>query len=251
MHELLAVETSIAGNYGRDMAETIHLFQKPEAFRKEMSQKTHFEAENAHLNVTTETANVTTVPARLDWFSGMAKKYFDIQVSKDLTNQKAVADVVLSDGTVIYKNVPSTTLLMLESKLGVELRKVFEAIPTLDANIIWKFDENEGMWRATGQAPQFVTKKVFTPLTLAPATDKHPAQVKEGWEDRPVAQVTKSVLSGMITSHQKAVLLGRLDELVAAVKKARQRANATEVAEAKGFGEAIIGFITKDLKLGG
>ena len=251
MHELLAVEATIAGNYGRDLSETMHVFGKAHDFTKTVTTKKHFDSDNSHLDTSTVEDITTTVPDRLKWFGEIAKRYFDVEIQKDATNQKAVADIVLDDGKVLYKDVPATTLLMLETKLGVELRKMLVAIPTLDSNIVWDFDENENLWRAGGLAPTFVTKKTFVPLVLAPATDKHPAQVKEGFEDRPVASVTKQILSGMITSRQKATLLANLDALLAAVKKARQRANSTEVVMTKDFGESIVGFITKDLKAGG
>jgi hypothetical protein len=248
MHELLAVESSIAGNYGRDHSETLHVMSQAVKFRGEISEKRHFAEENKHLNVREETKAATTVPDRLQWHSGFLSKFLDVQIQKDKTNQVAKADIEI-DGKVLYKDVPSTTLLMLETKLGGEFRKVLDAVPTLDSGSKWEFDDAQSLWM-TNPPKTFVTKKVTVPVVLYPATDKHPAQVKEAAEDRPVAETIRTVYSGMITSAQKAVLLERLDILVAAIKRARQRANATEVVPAPKFGEVLTDFILKDLKLG-
>lgn len=216
---------------------------------KETAVKRHFDAENERLDKTEQTEMATTVPARINWFMGHMSKFLDVQVQKDLTNQKSKADIILDDGTIIAKDVPATTLLMLETKLGNDLRGIFEAVPTLDAGTVWNFDASQGLW-ATGPTKTFVTKKTMKAVTLAPATDKHPAQVKEVVEDVPIASIEKTIYSGMLTSGQKAALLTKLDTLVAAVKKARQRANATEVVTMKDFGETLTKFFTNELKLG-
>lgn len=249
MHELLAVETAIAGNYNRDIDETLHVLGKAENFRKTSEVKKHFDADKSVLDDQKNTENVTTVPDRLAWHSGFLAKYLDVQVQKDRTNQQAKADITLDDGTVLLKDVPATTLLMLETKLGVDLRKVIAAIPTLDAGTPWVFDSSQSMWK-TGPVKTFVTQKQVTPVVLYAATDKHPAQVKEVTSDVPIAAIERTIYSGMVTSGQKAELLGKLDELVAAVKKARQRANATDVVSYPKFGETLMKHLFGELKLG-
>lgn len=250
MHELLAVEASISGNLGRDRAETLHVLGKSENFRREVVTKTYFNAEDANLNAMTETALVTTVPDRIKWHMGFLSKYLDVQVQKDKTNQSAMADIVLEDGTVLLKDVPATTLLMLETKLGVDLRKIFETIPTLEAATKWEFNVGEGLF-VTGPVSSIHTKKIMKPVILAPATEKHPAQVKESTEDVAIAKSERMIYSGMITSAMKAELLLKLDALVAAIKKARQRANQAEVVGINRFGETLTRWLISDLKLGG
>lgn len=249
MHELLAVETAIAGNYNRDIDETVHVLGKAENFRKTIEARTHFDASQSHLDETKATENVTTVPDRIGWHTNFLAKYLDVQVQKDLTNQQAKADIVMDDGTVILNAVPSTTLLMLETKLGIELRKVLQAMPTLDAGTPWAFDGAQGMW-VTNPPKSFVTKKQVTPVVLYEATDKHPAQVKEITTDVAIAKIEKTIYSGMITSGQKADMLLKLDALVAAIKKARQRANNTDVVSYAKFGETLTKYLLNGLKLG-
>jgi hypothetical protein len=249
MHELLAVESGVAGNYARDLQETVHVFGTAKNFMKEMAEKRHFDAENTKLDTTEKNEMKTTVPERFQWFSEQVVKYLDVQVQKDKTNQKAVADIILENGKVLYKDVPATTLLGLESKLGTDLRKAIIAAPTLDAGVVWNFDSAQSLYMNT-PPKTFITKKVTTAAVLYPATDKHPAQVEKVVTDVPIAEINRVVYSGMITTAQKAELLSKLDELVAAVKKARQRANTTEVVSAPKFGETIMGFIFDGLKLG-
>lgn len=45
MHELLAVEGSISGNYNRDTHETLHVLGQAKNFTKELKVKEHFDAD--------------------------------------------------------------------------------------------------------------------------------------------------------------------------------------------------------------
>jgi hypothetical protein len=63
------------------------------------------------------------------------------------------------------------------------------------------------------------------------ATDKHPAQVQALDEDVPVAKRTTHVWSGMLSVYDKSLLLDRVDTLIQAFKRARQRANEAELVE--------------------
>jgi len=181
---------------------------------------------------------------RLKYFAEEASRLYDVIASKDATNQTAKADVILPDGTVLITGVSATTLLSLESKLQ-EARSVIEATPTLPSGIIWNFDANEGLFRAAEDKVTFATKRTMKPVVLYDATDKHPAQVKEVQEDVPVAKITVSTSSGMLTSVRKSELLGKIDVLLRAVKAARQRANSTEVVDQK-IGRTIFDYILKE-----
>lgn len=230
MHELLAVEASVAANLQRDIDETLKTFGRGEAFRKTTKSKVYFAEDEQRLNTSEVTELTTTVQDRLKWFSGHATKFFDLVLQKDKTNQAANADLEV-DGKVIATNVPATTLLMLESKLQ-EVRKVVDATPTLPSTVRWVRDENEGLWVTADPVVTFTTKKVAKPVVLYEATKEHPAQVKEVSEDVPVAKITQTTWAGLLTATEKATLLGRLDTLLQAVKKARQRANTADVVKA-------------------
>jgi len=230
LHELLAVESSVAGNYAREIEETTKVFGRGEAFRKIVKTKTYFSEDDQRLNTSETTEITTTVTERLKWFSGHATKFFDLVLQKDKTNQKAVADLEV-DGKVIAKDVPATTLLMLETKLQ-DVRRIIDSAPTLPSTIRWKRDDAQGLWVTEEQIVSFSTKKVSKPVVLYEATKEHPAQVKEVAEDIPVAKITQDTWAGLLTSSEKATLLSRVDNLLQATKKARQRANTTDVEKA-------------------
>lgn len=246
MHELLATESSVAANYQRDLQETLKVFDRGAAFQKVVTTKTYFAEEDQRLNVSEVQNITTTVIERLNWFSGAVNKFFDVIVQKDKTNAVAVADVVLEDETILATGVPATTLLALENKLQ-DLRKVFDAVPTLPSGIVWEWDTAENLYKSKDPVVTFTTKKTTKPVVMYEATKEHPAQVKEVSEDIPVAKISKDTYNGMITSAQKADLLGRLDALLKAVKQARQRANDVTADKTK-LGAVITGFLLGDLK---
>jgi hypothetical protein len=242
MHELLAVESTIAGNYNRDMVETQKAFSKPELFTKLVKVVKHFEEAMSHLDTVETVDMATTVKDRLEWFGAIAAKYLDVQLQKDKTNQSAKADLIV-EGTVIATAVPATTLLMLETKLQ-DIRKVIEQAPTLPAGIEWlpATSEAPGRYVNKDDAKTFKTSKKTQAVVLYEATKEHPAQVKEVTVDHPVAEILAKRFSGATTAADKAAKLGRLDSLLQAAKTARQKANTAE-ADASKFGDDIVSFI--------
>jgi hypothetical protein len=100
---------------------------------------------------------------------------FDVTACKDYTNCFAHADVSVGE-VVLAKDVPITYLLFLEKKL-TDIHTFVSKLPTLDPSEEWTFDSNVGAF-VSKPSETVKTKKVFVPLLLSPATDKHPAQVK-------------------------------------------------------------------------
>lgn len=241
MHELLAVESSITANYNRDSEETKKVFERGDLFRREVTAKEYFDAADAEKLNTIETKEITTtVDKRLEWHSKSIASLFDIVYQKDKTNQTAVADIEVG-GSILAASVPATTLLMLESKLQ-DIRKVFETIPVLAPGIKWEEDKATGYWVTADPTQTFSTKKVTKPVVMYEATKEHPAQVKEVSEDVVVAKITKTVYAGLWTSGQKADLLGRVDQLLAAVKQARMRANMVKASK-ETIGSTLVKFL--------
>ena len=147
------------------------------------------------------------------------------------------------DGETIAENVPATALLGLETKLK-ELRRTYEAIPNLQPGVKWEAHlEKENIFVAANPEVKTRTEKVMEPVVLYEATDKHPAQVKEASKDIVIGTFTIDRESGMISSARKSALLGRIDKLIRAVKKARMEANGEEVVEKISIGKALHDFI--------
>ena len=242
MHELLAAETNVNAVYNAMLDETFKVLEKPEHFTRVVATKEFFDTAESHLNQTETKDMVTTVSDRLTYFFGRPFiNMMDLSLQKDATNQVAKADLIVN-GSVLLKGVPATALLAWESKFDA-LRRVLLKVPTLPPGPVWEEDDQEnGLWRTAEPQVTFTTKKTMKPVELSPATKEHPAQVDKVFEDIPVAKVTKTVWSGMWTSRQKADGLARLDALLIAIKKARQRANRTEVLKPKA-GQILARFI--------
>jgi hypothetical protein len=244
MHELLAAETNVNAVYNAMLEETLKVLEKPDHFTRVTAAKEFFDTSESHLNQTETKDMVTTVGDRLGYFFGRPFiNMMDTSLQKDATNQIAKADLVVN-GEVLLKEVPATALLAWESKFDA-LRRVLLKVPTLPPGPVWVEDDQEdGLWRTAEPQVTFTTKKTMKPVILHEATKEHPAQVEKVFEDVPVAKVTKTVWSGMWTSKKKMEALGRLDALLIAIKKARQRANRTDVVKIKA-GNILSDFILR------
>ena len=245
LHEVLAVESGLQTAAKKINEETIKTFgKKDEHFVETVTQLRHFAEEDSKLDVDEAKAMVTTVFDKLLYTVKPNVRALDAYMQKEATNQLAKADIEI-DGKVISAGVPATVLLGLETKL-TELRAVYEAIPTLAPGPTWEIDRDKrkegGVYRSMSPDVTFRTRKTVKPIVMAPATEHHPAQVQAISEDVPIAKITKQHWSGMITSGQKSDLLERLDQLLRAVKRARQRANATDVVKGS-IGKELFDFI--------
>ena len=236
LHEVLAVESGLQTAAKKINEETVRTFgKKDEHFVETVKTISHFAEEDQKLNTDESKSMVTTVFDKLLYTAGPNIKAFDAYLQKEATNQKAVADLVVGE-TTLATAVPATVLLGLETKLA-ELRVVYENIPTLAPGPTWVVDTDKrkegGVYKSAQPDVTFRTRKTVKPIIMAPATEQHPAQVQAIQEDVPVAKITTQHWSGMITSAQKSDLLGRIDALLRAVKRARQRANMTDVENRK------------------
>ncbi len=172
----------------------------------------------------------------------------DVLLQKSLTNQVAKSDIVLANGTVLASGVPVDELLGLESRLE-DLRKVFHAIPTnrADTKYLPSDDGRKGSWMAVEPDITTKTERTKEPFIKAPATDKHPAQVDVVEKDVVVGTFTNIKLSGAATTQQKAHAIELIDDLIAATKQARMRANTVEVIDGK-IGGAISAYLMQAFK---
>jgi hypothetical protein len=115
----------------------------------------------------------------------------------------------------------------LESRLE-DLKKVYEAIPTLDPSERWEFDETRGCF-ASDLRIAYRTAKVPKAFVASEATKEHPAQVQVFNEDVPTHRRETQVYSGSLTIAEKRSRIERIKVLIRLVKKSRQRANDIEV----------------------
>ena len=169
----------------------------------------------------------------------LQRQLMDIEATKDNTNCFAQADIIVA-GIKLVEKVPVTTLLFLEKQL-TDWRTAIEKIPTLDPSDDWKFDEKQG-YHKTDAVETHRTQKVPKPITLAPATEHHPAQTQLLSIDEVVGYWTTTKMSGALTVDGKAHLLFQANELLDAVKSAREQANMTPVQELN-IGDKLFAFL--------
>ena len=239
LHELLAVEGDLEGIYKQILDETITTFTKKanHFIGAEKTCKIFDENRQDETPAPQRQELVTTVSEKLTYTQKHIVRYLDAVLQKESTNQSAVADLVI-DGAVLAKALPATFLLGLETKLK-NIRKVYVSAPTLPPGIKWEGDSGlgENVFRRTHPEKTFKTAKTFQHKVLVPAQfpkegeggTSLPAQIEKWEENQNVGEYTTEQWSGMISPSQKSKLLGNLDKLIRAVKKARQRANTAEV----------------------
>lgn len=157
----------------------------------------------------------------------LCTQQFDAVASVDVGNQTAKADVVVN-GTTLLTGVPVTTLLTLEKDLK-QVRSVLADLPTLDPAFDWKKDEAASLFK-TGEIRTNRTAKIQKSITLAQATEKHPAQAQLITVDETVGQWVTVNVSGAIPLDEKKKLVDRCDVLITAVQSAREEANSAKVS---------------------
>lgn len=244
LHELLAVEGDLDGQHKRILSETEVTFNK----KAELFQGSHRKLEmfeDDGINYPEEFKKVdTTVQDKLDYMEKTVVRYWDAMLQKEATNQVATADLII-DGEVIAEALPATFLLGLESRLKT-LRAVYEHIPTLAPGVNWIPDETQGngIYKIDKPLEKLKTETIIEPVVLYEATKEHPAQVKESSKTKNVGKYITNVWSGMISPAEKSLKLSRIDTLIRAVKKARQRANTTEVNKRQ-VGKKLFDYINK------
>lgn len=242
LHELLAVEGNLetqATKLATDLKATFS--GKRHLFEEKLVTFTP-NAEGSTKTTESQTPIQTTVTKELEWFGKHLVKSLDASLQVAVANTKASADIVLDDGSVLARSVPATALLELEKRIG-SLHELVASIPTLDPAKGFSLDEarGAGVYKAL-PIRKTRTKKIQRPITLAPATEHHPAQVSLIPEDVPVGEVEELEWSGMLTPAAKADMLSRCEDLKRAVRSARSRANEVEVSSEK-YGATLLAYV--------
>lgn len=242
LHEILAVEPDLQ-NVAHKVTEEakITFIKRPNHFFGFHKRLKNFDddasdAPEEHGEIT------TTVFDKLEYVQEHVARYLDVVAEKERTNQEARADVVI-DGKKLLTDMPATFLLGLESKLK-RVREMYETIPTLPPGTEWNADPSIGEHVYKARYPEEKTKtmKTFQHKVLYEATDRHPAQIERWEENIPVGTYITERWTGLISSAEKSIYLGRIDRLIRAVKKARQKANNIEIVKME-VGKTLFDYI--------
>ena len=229
LNQIIAIEKGTKSRSFQELTDAHHALQKPallagiaRTYRPKDEEGEQFPPESTKVQVKAEeiirqTAEIMT-------------KLFDVTATKDWTNCKARADVIV-DGKTLLAQVPATYLLFLEKQL-VDLHTFIRKLPILDASETWTFDASADCW-ATEPMQTVKTKKIPRNHVKAEATDKHPAQVEVYYEDVVVGNWKTTKFSGALPAKRVNELLERVERLQQAVKFAREEANNIEADEQK------------------
>lgn len=231
LHELLAVEGTREAETTALIKETANTFTKKgdHFLGKHTSYKAF--AEDAIEEDDTYKNVVTTVHDKLTYMFDSVINTLNVQISKDLTNQEATAPIII-DGKAITDPLPAVTLLSLEGKIKTWI-SVLQKIPTLPPARTWELDESQGsnIYKDANPESRFRTKKTIQHKVLVEATQHHRAEIEKWTEDVNVGKITDITWCSMLPTQEKSMILRKAQNLLEAVKQARQVANCQEVVE--------------------
>jgi hypothetical protein len=238
LNQIIAVEKGIKTRSHQELTEAHHALQKPallsgiaRSYRPKDEEGEQLPPEATRVQAKAEEVIRKT--------SEILVALFDVTATKDYTNCKARADVVV-DGKTLIAAVPVTYLLFLEKQL-VDLHTFVKKLPVLDASESWVFDPSADCW-ATEPVQTSKTKKIPRNHVKSEATEKHPAQVEVYHEDVVVGQWKTVKFSGALPAKRVNELLERVEKLQHAVKFAREEANNHEVDEQK-IGRSVLSYL--------
>lgn len=227
LNQIIAIEKGIKSRSVQELAAAQQALQKPalqagiaRTYRPKDEEGEQLPPESNKVQVKAEQVLRQTVE--------ILTKLFDVTATKDWTNCRARADVVV-DGQTLLAQVPVSYLLFLEKQLA-DLQTFIKKLPVLDPAETWAFDPSADCW-ATEPVQTVRTKKIPRNHVKAEATEHHPAQVEVYYEDVTVGYWRTVKFSGALPASRINELLGRMERLQQAVKFAREEANNTEAEE--------------------
>lgn len=241
LHQLLAVKKEAKQRANEIAGETKKVLgQKHLFFGSHKSYQPFDEEDTTRLPDEHEEMGYI-VGEKMAWFAKNFGRLIDLELQIDRSNEFARADLEV-DGFSM-SGVPAPFLLDLIGFLE-KVRNVYIGIPVLDPKYQWEADvtRSEGVFKTSEPEITFRSKKTLHFKEISPATTQHPAQVEKWPEETQVGQYTKRMWSGSLTASQKAILLGRVDQLIGASKRALSEANNAEHANDK-VAEQLFSFL--------
>lgn len=222
LNQTLAVEKGVKTRVTAVISDVYKQAQKPGLFNGFSKSYSPRDDEGDPLPPEMKRVEVTA-DILLSQVAECLSELFDVTASKDAANCVACADVIV-DGQTILSKVPPPTLIFLEKQL-VDLRTLVDTLPGLDPAEAWQRDAQDGLYRSN-VVRTTRTQKVPTPVVLLQPTEHHPGQAELVTKDVIVGDWVMIKASGAMAPKQKQALLARVDQLLRAVKVAREEANS-------------------------
>lgn len=231
LHQILAVESGIRNQSDRDLTAAHHALKHPEML-KGLIRTYQANKQDGETLPDERTELQARIPDVIKDTVAILQKKFDVVATRDFANMSAVADVVLENGATILSKVPATYLLWVEKQL-VDLHTFVCQLPVLPADTEWEWSDAQRCWKNKHEIKTTRTNKVPYALLLAPATDKHPAQVAKETKDEIVGYYTTMKYTGALPASEIKAMKERVENLQKAVKLAREKANQIDVVDVK------------------
>lgn len=242
LNQVIAIEKGVKSQAYSTLTELNKALQKPDLFNG--FQKTYQPVDEGGEMLPAENKRVQfTVPDVLKRAQIVLEDLMLVTERKDRTNCEAVADIVAT-GELIAEQVPVTYLLFLEKQL-TDLRTLIGNFPVLDFAEDWTRDQNSGLYKSN-EIKTHRTKKTARPIVLYQATENHPAQTQLITEDVLAGHWTQVKQSGAMPKQHKDIMLERIDNLIRAVKEAREKANSIDEVPYTSVGANIFNYLLKD-----
>ena len=238
LNQVIAVEKGVKSRVYAFLSSTYKSFQKPALFngmsrqyQKKDEDGEDYPPENVRVQKSAE--------GLLSEIAEQMTELFDVTAQKDWANCGAKADVEV-DGRKILSDVPATYLLFVEKQLN-DLKDELSKAPELDTAHEWTLDAASDLYKA---APTITskTKKVPKVIVKYEATEQHPAQTEIVNVDEVVGTWQTTQHSGALPGPRKKALQKRLQNLIKAVKYAREAANEVE-APKQNIGAALFAYL--------
>ena len=238
LNQVIAILSGCKTKTMEEITQIYHQLQKPELLngmsrsykpQDELGTQLPPESKLVQLRVPVMTADIVDKLTQL----------FDLVATQDYANCLAKADIKVGD-TVLAAGVPVTYLLFLEKQL-LNIKALVAKTPVLSPEERWTFDATQDCY-VSESYQSTKTQKTYKNHVKAEATKEHPAQVETYTEDVIIGTYTAVKYSGAIPLKQRNEMLARVQQVMDAVKIAREIANGMEV-EKKQVGDALLGFI--------
>lgn len=233
LNQIVAAEKHRKGEITGDVTKIYHRFQKPalySGFRKTYSPKDDDGDRFPDEGVVVQ----SRVEDDFDVIATKLTQLFDVTLTKDVANTKALGTVRVDGSALITAPVPF--LLFLEKQL-LDVRTMVSKVPVLDPSEEWMYDEGNKLHR-TNTTSSIKTRKEPQVLVKYPATDKHAAQTEVYMKDVTIGTWMTTKFSGAISVKRRDDLIERVNQLITAVKYAVEEANQFQV-EQRRIGEEI------------
>lgn len=225
LSQVVAARTHKQKGLMADLIRSANLFKKQELFAG--LERRYVPKDDEGERKPSESQRVRhTVSELLEEMVSSGADLIDLHITNDTGNAAAFADVIV-DGVVLLPQVPVTGLMSLEKNLS-EIRQVLSEIPVISTKEAWSFNAQNGEYE-TEEVETTSSTKMAVPIVLHAPTKEHPAQTQLVSQDVVVGSWHTKQKSGSFSASGKKAILERMDDLIVAVKKAREEANSTQV----------------------